>query len=208
MSELKEVDGRKVGRYLLNSDCSGRIDAEELANACRRLGISGPLEPLLRELKIKDENSVTSATPTAAAAAAKDSPRKTSQKREKRLSCSKTRESPDYSLEQFDIKGGNSYSKESWGRDSGARDLSPEPNSHRLHELNVESQLMDTEAGGTSAMLHLASKVSTLPIHTFFLVLFLMPAPSNSNRIWLFSTTSHVNYGTLYRIIIDNMENY
>lgn len=170
MSEFKEVDDRKFGQYVLNSsDFSGNIDAEELGNACRRLGISGPLEPLLRDLKKKNDKHVSPALP-----ATKDSPRKTSQRKQKRTSAtSKTRQSPDIHLyEPFDPKEGkgtsgsaggfgkNSYGKESWGRDSGARDLSPEPNMHRMHEtLSTENQTMDTETGGTSAMLHLASKV-------------------------------------------------
>lgn len=171
MSEFKEVDDRKFGQYVLNSsDLSGIIDAEELANACRRLGISGPLEPLLRDLKIKNEKYVSPSSP------AKDSPRKTSQRKEKRTSSAnkqQTKQSPEFpSYEPFDSKGNssgsagggfgkNSYGKESWGRDSGARDLSPEPNMHRMHEtLSNDNQPMDTETGGTSAMLHLASKVS------------------------------------------------
>lgn len=196
MSEFKEVDDRKFGQYVLNSsDFSGSIDAEELANACRRLGISGPLEPLLRDLKKKNDKYVTPSSP-----ATKESPRKTSQRKEKRASSnSKTRQSPEqfHSFnEPFDSRGGsagggggggggsgsgfgkNSYGKESWGRDSGARDLSPEPNMHRMHEtLSVEAQPMDTETGGTSAMLHLASKVRLLffIVLDFFLLVFKFP---------------------------------
>lgn len=175
MSEFKEVDDRKFGQYVLsNSDFSGNIDAEELANACRRLGISGPLEPLLRELKIKNDKYVSPVSPTH-----KNSPRKTAQSKEKRVSSNSKSGQPSssvtsseyFSHEHFDSKGAgngstgtgfgkNSYGKESWGRDSGARDLSPEPNMHRMHEmLSVDSQNIDTETGGTSAMLHLASKV-------------------------------------------------
>lgn len=143
------------GRLVLNAADFG-IEAEELANACRHLGISGPLEPLLRELKIKD----------AGPASNKETPRKVQQKREKRVP-SRTRESPDCMADNFvdcnlQQKGNkNSYGQESWGRDSGARDLSPE----RLHDgLNADAaaQLMVCEAGdgGTSAMLNLASKVS------------------------------------------------
>lgn len=180
MSEFKgEVDDQTLGQYVLNScDLSGNnIDAEELANACRRLGISGPLEPLLRDLKKKNDKHgiLLSSQPIG-----KESPRKISQRKEKRTSSnSKTRQSPVefQSYEQFDLREGtggggggggggsscfgkNSYGKESWGRDSGARDLSPEPNMHRMHEtLSSEKQPEDTETGG-SAMLHLASKVS------------------------------------------------
>lgn len=192
MSEFKEADDRKFGQYVLNSsiDLSGsNINAEELANACRHLGISGPLEPLLRDLKIKNDKYVSPVSP----ATNKDSPQRksTSQRKEgnsKRLSSSQWH-SPDYHLYEHSdsVKGSaggggsgsggygkNSYGKESWGRDSGARDLSPEPNSmHRMHEtLATENPpMMDTETcggggggsgGGTSAMLHLASKVSQL----------------------------------------------
>lgn len=192
------MDDRKFGQYVLNSgiDLSGsNINADELANACRRLGISGPLEPLLRDLKIKNEKYVSPASP--AHNHSRDSPQRksTSQRKEggkQRLSSSQCkRHSPDYHLyEHSDSAKGSagggggggggknsSYGKESWGRDSGARDLSPEPNSmHRMHEtLATENQpTMDTEmggigvvssgggggGGGTSAMLHLASKVS------------------------------------------------
>lgn len=145
MSESIEDNDQRLGRFMLSADCG--INAEELANACRRLGISGPLEPLLRELKVRENAPV-----------AKDSPRKLTQKKEKRLS-SKTRESPDFDINIQPKGNKNSYGQESWGRDSGARDLSPEP--HRMHEnLNADDQLMDNEPGGTSAMLQLASKVS------------------------------------------------
>lgn len=172
MSEFKDVDDRKFGQYVLNSsiDLSGsNINAEELANACRRLGISGPLEPLLRDLKIKNEKYVSPVSP---AHHNKDSPQRktTSQRKEggKRLSSQCKRHSPDYHLYEHSDSakgsagggggggggggyGKNSYGKESWGRDSGARDLSPEPNSmHRMHEtLTTENQpSMDTETGG------------------------------------------------------------
>lgn len=170
MSEFKEVDDRKYGPYVLNSsDFSGNIDAEELANACRRLGISGPLEPLLRELKIKNDKYVPPIS--------KNSPRKTAQGKEKRVSLSNCRardQPPDqfYSHDLLDSKQAtgygsasagfskNSYDKESWGRDSGARDLSPEPNMHRMHDtLSTDSHNIDADTGGSSAMLHLASKV-------------------------------------------------
>lgn len=160
MSEIKDGNDHKHGRYLLNSHQYNNYDTEELANACRRLGISGPLEPLLRELKLKDHVS---------ASQVKDSPRKSSHKKDKRQSSCKTKESPDCS-ETFDITlqqtaqkfGKSSYGQESWGRDSGARDLSPEP--YRISEsLGTDSQMTENEtAGGTSAMLHLASKVSLI----------------------------------------------
>lgn len=182
MSEFKEVDDRKFGQYVLNnSDFSGNIDAEELANACRRLGISGPLEPLLRELKIKSDKYVSPVSPTT-----KNSPRKSTHGKEKRVSSKQPHQQQQqpppsvpefYSHEHFDSKGAsngsagagfgkNSYGKESWGRDSGARDLSPEPNMHRMHHetLSTDSQNVDTETGGTSAMLHLASKVRLISI--------------------------------------------
>lgn len=175
MSEFKEVDDRKFGLYVLNSDdLSGTIDAEELANACRRLGISGPLEPLLRDLKIKKDKYVSPSSPTNI----RDSSRKTSSQRKDRHRITSSNkqaiQSPEHqTYDQFDSKGNstgsasgfgkNSYGKESWGRDSGARDLSPEPNMHRMHEtLSTDNKPMDSETGGTSAMLHLASKVSSV----------------------------------------------
>ena len=56
-------------------------------------------------------------------------------------------------------KGKSSYGQESWGRDSGARDLSPEL--HRnLTSSGTDSQFTENEIGtGTSSMLDLASKV-------------------------------------------------
>lgn len=164
MSEFREVDDRKLGQYALDS-----MDADELANACRRLGITGPLEPLLRDLRSKNEKYVSPASPTS-----RDSPRKISQRRDKRASNqNKQRQSPDHQpYESFATKessgsgsgivgyGQNSYGKES--KDSGIRDLSPEPNPHRRPIELTDSQIMDSEPGGTSAMLHLASKVSTL----------------------------------------------
>lgn len=174
MSEFKETEDRKFGQYVLNEN----IDADELANACRRLGLSGPLEPLLRDLKKKNDKYVSPASP----AREKDSPRKVSQRKEKRSvsSNSKTKQSADIHLyEPFDKGssnaggfGKNSHGKESWGRDSGARDLSPEPNMHRMHKtLSNENQIMDTETAGTSAMLHLASKVRITIKNHFHLML-------------------------------------
>lgn len=164
MSDYREVDDRKLGQYAL--DC---MDADELANACRRLGITGPLEPLLRDLKAKNEKYVSPASP-----ASRDSPRKVQRRDNKRSSSqSKQRQSPDHHqpYDTFGTKencggggiagyGQNSYGKES--KDSGIRDLSPEPNpsAHRRPNELTESQIMDSEPGGTSAMLHLASKVS------------------------------------------------
>lgn len=180
MSEYREVDDRKLGQYAL--DC---MDADELANACRRLGITGPLEPLLRDLKAKNEKYVSPASP----ASARDSPRKISQRRDNKRSTSqnKQRQSPDHHqpYDTFGTKdncggggnagyGQNSYGKES--KDSGIRDLSPEPNpsSHRRPNELTESQIMDSEAGGTSAMLHLASKVSVFCCCCLCCVLFII----------------------------------
>lgn len=177
MSEIKDGNDHKHGRYLLNSNQYNNFDTEELANACRRLGISGPLEPLLRELKIKDHVN---------GGQLKDSPRKVnvSHKKDKRQSSCKLKESPDCS-ETFDITlqqtaqkfGKSSYGQESWGRDSGARDLSPEP--YRITEsLGTDSQMTENEmAGGTSAMLHLASKVRFIVIS--FLLFFFFQIVSN-----------------------------
>lgn len=161
MSEVKDDGDHTHGRYFLNTN-EYNFDTEELANACRRLGISGPLEPLLRELKSKDNVNFNQSN---------ESPRKVNAvKKDKRQSSCKLKESPDCTdnfdtaLQQSQKFGKHSYGQESWGRDSGARDLSPEP--HRITEsLGTDSQMTENEtAGGTSAMLHLASKVMSLII--------------------------------------------
>ena len=133
------------GRYLAANET---IDGEELANACRRLGISGPLEPLLRELK-KD----------------KDSHRRHTHKSERKSSkhSKQCEDTVVLDVNTTSSKNGktSTYGQESWGRDSGARDLSPEPQSHH-HRVpaSTDSQLTDTETGGgTSSMIHLANKV-------------------------------------------------
>lgn len=144
MSALKDETDHGLGRYLSSNDCA--IDAEELTNVCRRLGISEPLEPLLRELKNKENSLLT-----------KESPRKVVQRKEKRISNKNTKESLDCGDNSQQSQGGGktSYGQESWGRDSGARDLSPEP--ARMHEALMENE----SSGGTSVMLQLASKVCT-----------------------------------------------
>lgn len=166
MSESKEESDLRHARHAMNAADFG-IEAEELANACRHLGIAGPLAPLLRELKIKEAGHISN----------KETPRKGQQKREKRVA-SRTRESPDCMADTFvdcnlQQKGSkNSYGQESWGRDSGARDLSPEP--QRMHEsLNADADhLLDCETGDgtTSAMLNLASKVSSIHINSSFFI--------------------------------------
>lgn len=183
MSESKEECDLRHGRHVMNAAVFG-IEAEELANACRHLGIAGPLEPLLRELKIKDTGHTSN----------KETPRKVQHKREKRVP-SRTRESPDcmtdnfvdYNLQQKGSK--NSYGQESWGRDSGARDLSPEPQRMR-EDLNADAagQLMDCEAGdgGTSAMLNLASKVSVR--------LFDRLHSGRNFDLWQLATRTELNY--------------
>lgn len=166
MSEPNDEIDLRRGRHVLNAAGFG-IEANELANACRHLGITGPLEPLLRELKIKELSSSPSSQQQHQQSSSnhKESPRKVQQKREKRVP-SRTRESPDCLADNYgDCNLQQKSSQQSWGRDSGARDLSPEP--HRMHEslnADVVAQLMDCETGddgGTSAMLNLASKVSS-----------------------------------------------
>lgn len=151
MTDTKEDNDHRHGKYLLSSACN--FDPDELANACRRLGISGSLEPLLRELKIKEGVSNV-----------KESPRKISQKKEKKA-LARGKESIDVdaylenNVHTANKTGKNSFGQESWGRDSGARDLSPEP--HRgLDSLGAVQQMIEVDAGGSSSMIHLASKVS------------------------------------------------
>lgn len=155
MNETKEDNDHRHGKYLMSGDCNN-FDPEELASACRRLGISGPLEPLLRELKIKESIGNN----------AKESPRKINQKKEKK-SASRSREGTDAdaymecNLQTTNKTNKNSFGQESWGRDSGARDLSPEP--HRgLDSLGAVQQLMEANTGGSPSMIHLASKVSDI----------------------------------------------
>lgn len=168
MSEFREVDDHKLGQYALDS-----MDADELASACRRLGIAGPLEPLLRDLKEKSEKYVPPSSP-----ASLDSSRRISHRRERRpekgngenMLVAGGRGGPAKN-ERFFVASGddgaivgygqNSYGKES--KDSGIRDLSPEPNPHRRCPTEqTDIQKMESEPGGTSAMLQLASKVSVL----------------------------------------------
>lgn len=163
MSEYKETNDQRFGRLMQTNCIDSNIEVEELANACRRLGISGPLEPLLRELNTKETTSYQSEV--------KESPRKSSQKKERReRQSSRAREPVDDSLdESYDHLVGQKsnktpYGQESWGRDSGARDLSPEPN-RILENLIAETQLLDNDSsGGTSAMIQLASKVSSFSV--------------------------------------------
>lgn len=148
----KEDNDHRHGKYLLSGECN--FDPDELANACRRLGISGSLEPLLRELKIKE-----------GVGNVKDSPRKVSQKKERKSTRGKDVADVDAYLENNlhtpNRTGKNSFGQESWGRDSGARDLSPEP--HRgLDSLGSVQQMIEVDTGGSSSMIHLASKVSKI----------------------------------------------
>lgn len=53
---------------------------------------------------------------------------------------------------------------ESWEFDSGARDLSPEP--------QVLQKLVEAAAGGTGNMLDLANKVKYIPIYYFLGIIF------------------------------------
>lgn len=47
MNENVDESDHRHGRYLSGDS----VDGEDLVKICRRLGLSGPLEPLLRELK-------------------------------------------------------------------------------------------------------------------------------------------------------------
>lgn len=157
-----DVDHHRHGKYFLSSNNGSGADnnitfnTEELATACRRLGITGPLDSLLRELKIQD-SPVT----------CKESPRKSSQKKEKRSS-SRSKEANDVveaylenSLLAASKVAKNSFGQESWGRDSGARDLSPEPQrGGGLDALGTMQQhIAEADVSGSSQMIHLASKV-------------------------------------------------
>lgn len=67
--------------------------------------------------------------------------------------------------------GDCTYGQESWGRDSGARDLSPEP--HRIPASNsgTDCQMAENESGTTS-MIHLATKVKLIIIQIIFILRF------------------------------------
>lgn len=172
MSDAREDNDHRHGKYLMGGDdCT--FDSEELANACRRLGITGPLDSLLRELKVKENTSSN----------VKESTRKVNQKKTKR---SQSRENDlnevvdgylESSLQAANKAAKNSFGQESWGRDSGARDLSPEPKRGGLESLGSVPQLADGDASGSSQMIHLASKVSW-NIDYFFVMAY-RPRPSN-----------------------------
>lgn len=152
MSDAKEDNDHRHGKYLLGGDnCT--FDSEELANACRRLGITGPLDSLLRELKIKENTT-------------KESPRKVNQKKRSSSRGKDVNEVVDgyleNSLQATNKATKNSFGQESWGRDSGARDLSPEPQRGGLESLGAAQQIVEADASGSSQMIHLASKVRRL----------------------------------------------
>lgn len=163
------------------SDC---IDGEELANACRRLGISGPLEPLLRELRKESSqpqhhhqkqqpSTSTHQQPYSCSSGAGVTGRDSSgnrrhhtpSKSDRKFGRNNNNKDKDTSA-GVDDKGGKSstYGQESWGRDSGARDLSPEP--HRVGAScgGTDGQLTNNETGTTSSMIHLANKVSVVSL--------------------------------------------
>lgn len=179
------------GRYIL-SGISGdggadSIDGEDLASACRRLGIAGPLEPLMREMKKENSSGnshhqhhhhhhhhqhhsssgggggVVISSNNKEQTTSGHHHRKYAHKSE-RKSSSATRHKEQH-LDEGDVKNKSStYGQESWGRDSGARDLSPpEPSSHRMPTSSgTDSQLTDNEGpggGNTASMIHLANKV-------------------------------------------------
>lgn len=159
-------------RYLLNasaaaaaqSSAAASIDCEELANACRRLGISGPLEPLLRELNQERVLPRTGGTGSGCGGGSggggennnsKDRRHHSSACKSERKS-NRNKQSIELSTPIDDRAGKSStYGQESWGRDSGARDLSPEP-----HRVSADCQLVGDSDTGTTSMIHLANKVN------------------------------------------------
>lgn len=164
---------QRHGRYLMSTTDS--IDGEELANACRRLGISGPLEPLLRELK--KDSSANMHHHHHHHHNNKESNRKHTHKSQRKSRNKECLDDNNISVMVMDghnnatntNAGGkiSTYGQESWGRDSGARDLSPEP--HRVPASSgTDSQLTDNETGGVgggSSMIQLANKVIELIIN-------------------------------------------
>lgn len=165
-----------------NQNRSGFVlqDSSDLVNVCRRLGITGPLEPLMREL-------TSGRTPQIPVHSAQQSQhqsqshsnhqhRKSTNSRSDKKSLSVSRSSahqprtPDQQHKHTNPlfadgataeKG--TYGQESWGRDSGARDLSPAD--HTCRHLHVG--VTDIDNGGdasTSSMIHLANQVSRICI--------------------------------------------
>lgn len=158
MSDVREIGDHKLGQYVLDS-----MDADELANSCRRLGITGPLEPLLRDLKTKSDKYIAGASPTSLCrekGSDKGNGETTVLMASNRECSVKTEKLFGMSGDGVVGYGQNSYGKQS--KDSGIRDLSPEPNVHTQPMELIHSQIIESEPGGTSAMLQLASKVSLI----------------------------------------------
>lgn len=150
MNENVDESDHRHGRYLSGDS----VDGEDLAKICRRLGLSGPLEPLLRELKCdptqKYPKYVNVKEPSRKHGTTKSCERKNAKKDKEFDDCG--------DVQHLGGRGAKSstYGQESWGRDSGARDLSPEPNHRDM--CGVENQHADNESG-TNSMIHLANKV-------------------------------------------------
>lgn len=202
------------------------IDSDELVSACRRLGITGPLEPLMRELKSNSQRSKQQlAYQLAVGAGSPQSPTTVQQQQhqhhqqhhqsrqmsaaqrsgrapERKTSSSATRHSSStrskqqqssaaptgptspqnqqthqyHFLDEASKGTAPTYGQESWGRDSGARDLSPAEQrglmrcddgsggGGLMHLAPVAGSTAGDTQATTSSMIHLANQVSSLSI--------------------------------------------
>lgn len=148
MNDNVDESDHRHGRYLSGDS----VDGEDLAKICRRLGLSGPLEPLLRELKCEPTQKYPQYVNV------KEASRKHgTSKSVERKNAKKDKEFDECGdAQHLGGRGAKSstYGQESWGRDSGARDLSPEPHPRDM----CDNQHTDSESG-TNSMIHLANKV-------------------------------------------------
>lgn len=160
-----------------NHNRSGFVvqDTSDLVNVCRRLGITGPLEPLMRELTSGRTHQPSQSQQQTHQSHNHHQHRKTTQSRSERKSLSATRSSasrtagqqPHHQQQKQYFDDGTSekvtYGQESWGRDSGARDLSPAEQTSSSCRHPRGGVNTDIDSGGdpsTSSMIHLANKVS------------------------------------------------
>lgn len=137
MSNLLNDENLKQNEYNMETS----FNNEEIASACRLLGLSGPLEALLRGLRLEPDNLQGG-------------------KRDRRQEGKFDRRGCEY---------GQKSGQESWGKDSGARDLSPD---HKIPASSgTDSQITENDMP-TSSMLSLARKVCLFLVFSFFFVSF------------------------------------
>lgn len=119
------------------------FNSDDIASACQLLGLSGPLEALLKGLRSESLEQISRPNRT-------DRGELFNQIKQLFLNCR--------NVLSFIL--GQKSGQESWGKDSGARDLSPE--SHKLHEnCGNDSQITESEFP-SSSMMSLARKVTII----------------------------------------------